>query len=184
MKTLTELQIELANYQINAGHCDDRLAHRCCELALEALANGCYGVGAILLDTTDNTLVEGRNEVFLNGFHSARHAEMVVLDKFEEKFPQYRNRGELTMLVTLEPCPMCLTRLLFAGIGRVLFLAEDPNGGMVHLLNKMPEVWQNLALLQKQHRADISPALSSLATEIAICRLKQLRAKLLQAIRP
>lgn len=178
-----ELQKDLENYQLGKDCQDERLGYRCCELALTALKNGCYGVGAVLFDQQGEILVEGRNEVFQHGFFSDRHAEMVVLNRFEEQFPAYGDRSQLTMLVSLEPCPMCFTRLLVAGIGRVIYLAEDHDGGMVHRLKQMPDVWRNLAQLQTRHRADVASSLSSLAARLAGCQLDQLRHKLLKAIR-
>lgn len=183
MLTLPELETALASYQLDGKQRDDRLGFRCCELALEALGNNCHGVGALLFDNTGRILAEGRNELFQNGFYSDRHAEMVVLNLFEERFPGYGNRGQLTIMVTLEPCPMCFTRLLLAGIGRLIYLAPDHDGGMAHRLAKMPAVWRNLARLQSQHQAEVTTTLSSLASQLANCHLDQLRHHLLQAIR-
>jgi cytosine deaminase len=183
MKVPQELQKGLDTYKLNKDCQDDRLGYRCCELALAALENGCYGVGAVLFDNRGQILAEGRNKVFQNGFFSDRHAEMIVLNLFEEQFPVYGDRSQLTMLVSLEPCPMCFTRLLLAGIGRVIYLAEDRDGGMVHRLDQMPDVWRNLAQLQTRHQADVTPTLSSLAARLANCQLDQLRHKLLKAIR-
>lgn len=183
MKNLHEFKKTFATYRVNEDHQDDRLGYRCCELACTALENKCYGVGAVLFDNKGQTLAEGSNEIFLNGFHSDRHAEMVTLNLFESKFPSYGDRSKLTMLVSLEPCPMCFTRLLIAGIGRIIYIAEDRDGGMVHQLAQMPAVWRNLAHLQTQHKADVSLTLSSLAAQLASCQLDQLRHKLVTTIR-
>jgi tRNA(adenine34) deaminase len=37
-------------------------------------------------------------------------------------------------MVSLEPCLMCLTRLLLAGIGEIVYLANDYAGGMAKRL--------------------------------------------------
>lgn len=179
-----ELQKNLTLYQLDENNRDERFAYRCCELALEALENGCYGIGAILFDDNGTILAEGRNEIFLRGFYSDRHAEMVALNLFERSFPAYGDRSQLTLLVSLEPCPMCFTRLLLAGIGQVLYLAADRDGGMVHLVDQMPAVWRNLAQLQTQRQADVPATLASLAAQLATCQLDQLRRKLLHEIRP
>lgn len=183
MKALQELEKDLAIYQLHKDYQDDRLGYRCCELAVAALKNGCYGVGAVLFDNKGQIQAEARNEVFQNGFFSDRHAEMVALNLFEEQRPDYGDRSELTIMVSLEPCPMCFTRLLLSGIGRVIYLAEDQDGGMIHRLDKMPKVWRNLAQLQTRSRAEVTPTLSSLAARLAACQLDQLRHKLLKAIR-
>ena len=46
MKALQEIEKDLDIYQLHTDYLDDRLGYRCCELALAALKNGCYGVGA------------------------------------------------------------------------------------------------------------------------------------------
>ena len=183
MNSLQELNRTLAEYRVDDNFQDDRLGYRCCELAMEALNDKCYGVGAVLFDSGNNILSEGRNEVFLNGFHSGRHAEMIALDNFEKRFPTYTDRCRLTLIVSLEPCPMCFTRTLFAGIGHLVYLAEDPNGGMVRRLTKMPAVWRNLARLQHSRQADVSPVLSQLASQIGKFELAEKRRKLLKTIR-
>ncbi len=183
MKVLQELEKDLDIYPLHKDYQDDRLGYRCCELALAALKNGCYGVGAVLFDNGGQILTEARNEVFQNGFFSDRHAEMVALNLFEEQFPAYGNRSKLTILVSLEPCPMCFTRLLLAGVGRIIYLAEDHDGGMINRLDKMPAAWRNLAQLQTRNRAEVTPTLSSLAARLASCQLDQLRHKLLKVIR-
>ena len=71
MEKITELRAGLANYQANKDYPDEVLAIRCCELACESLAKGCYGIGAILVDRDKNILTEAGNEIFMNGFHSA-----------------------------------------------------------------------------------------------------------------
>jgi len=52
-------------------------------LALKAVDSGNFGVGCILVDSSDNIIAEGHNEVFNPYFRSDRHAEMVVMDKLK-----------------------------------------------------------------------------------------------------
>lgn len=180
---MREMETTLAGCRADEKRRDEIPGYRCCELALEALRDGCYGVGAVLVDEGGHIIAEARNEVFRNGFHSDRHAEMVAVDDFEKQFPFYGDRGGLTMVVSLEPCPMCFTRLLLAGIGRLIYLAEDRQGGMAHRLKKMPEVWRNLAGLQNSEKADASPTLVALAARLARFELDEKRRKLLKVIR-
>ncbi len=53
--------------------------------------------------------------------------------------------GELTLYTSLEPCPMCMVRMLTAGIGRVLYLARDEMWGMTEEREKLPPTWRDLA---------------------------------------
>lgn len=183
MTSLLELKKALADYRLDENLPDEPFGYRCCELALEALAADCYGVGAVLSDQGGQVYIDARNEVFQNGFHSERHAEMVALNNFEKSFPSSPDRGQLTMVVSLEPCPMCFSRLLLAGIGRLVYLAADRHGGMVHRLAKMPPVWRNLALLQNRRPAEVTPTLARLASRLARFELEEKRRKLLKAIR-
>ncbi|MFT6928098.1 MAG: tRNA(adenine34) deaminase [Psychromonas sp.] len=183
MDDLKELRKALLAHQIDRNFLEESLGKRCCEIASESLENGCYGVGAILVDKNHNILIEAGNEIFLEGFHSSRHAEMLVIDRFELQYPQYGDRSGLTIMVSLEPCPMCLTRLLLAGIGEIVYLANDYAGGMASRINQMPPAWINLASLQNCRLAKVSEPLVSLATRLASCHLSELRSRLLTNIR-
>ncbi|MBU0480596.1 MAG: nucleoside deaminase [Proteobacteria bacterium] len=183
MDTLPKLKAALAGYHADQDYPDEPLGIRCCELACEALEKGCYGVGAILVDTDERVLAEAGNEIFHNGFHSERHAEMVAIDHFEKHYPDFGDRSGLTMMVSLEPCPMCLTRLLLAGIGKVVYLAADDDGGMVRRIKHLPPTWVNLATIQQHRTARVSKFLADLAFRLAGHSLEALRRQLIKAIR-
>lgn len=181
---LDELNLRLSVYRSEYAAGESRWALRCCELALQSLCQGNYGVGAVLLDSAGNCLAEAGNQVFSQGYHSAAHAEMRVLDQFESDYPDYADRSRLTLLVSLEPCPMCCCRILASGIGQIRFLAKDKNGAMMSRCDKLPPAWGNLAEL-----ADISvfngfSELNALAGDIAIAHEAELRKKLISIIRP
>jgi tRNA(adenine34) deaminase len=78
---------------------------------------------------------------------------------------------------------MCLARLLLAGIGKIVYLADDNDGGMVQRLEQMPPAWQNLAGLEKRERALSSEFLADLAAQLATCLLQGLRQRLMESIR-
>jgi len=46
---------------------------------------------------------------------------------------------------SIEPCPMCLARIMTFGIQKALSLAPDPDSGMVALQDQLPPVWQEIA---------------------------------------
>ncbi len=181
--SVEQLKQQLQDFQPSPERADDLFGQQCCKLALRALEQGSYGIGALLLDGQGQVLVQAHNAVFADGFDSSAHAEMVLLDRFERRFPDYGDRGDLTLMVSLEPCPMCLTRSLLAGIGQLKYLAEDRQGGMVRQIQRLPPVWRNLSQLQYRRRARVSPALTALAGQLATCGIEQLRHKLLTRIR-
>jgi tRNA(adenine34) deaminase len=91
-----------------------------------ALAHGDVPVGAV-------TLVDGRvmaarhNERELSGDPTA-HAEVLALRDTAVALGGWR-LSAVTLVVTLEPCPMCAGALVAARVGRLVFGASDPRAG-------------------------------------------------------
>jgi cytosine deaminase len=140
----------LDEFRPSARHAHERHAIRVCRLALESAHVGSYGVGAVLVDGDGETLVEGHNEVYLEGFRSDLHAEMVVMNEYEGLgLPRERAR-DLTLVTSLEPCPMCMTRLIVAGVGSVLHVSDDSAGGMVQRKHGLPPVFRTITEHQRQ----------------------------------
>lgn len=175
---------------------DDGHGLEACRLALDALEQGNYGVAALLIDTQGRVVAQSENRVFsqtvpaqghLNAsfadYHSSAHAEMLLVDQLEAGLVPYPAE-QLTLLVTLEPCPMCLARLLVSGIGSVRYIARDPDGGMLTQADKLPPAWRNLIQLQSHYKAHVSTVVGALAADIAATNLVTLRRKLLKHIRP
>jgi tRNA(adenine34) deaminase len=177
---LSELALRVNAYPVNAEFRDDAIGLRCCELALNALTSGNYGVGAVLMDSAGNILIEEENQVFTEKFCSAGHAEMRLIDQYEDKFRTQYPAYQLKLVVSLEPCPMCLSRLMLSGIGVIKYMASDSAGGMVNNIKGMPPAWQNLAFTQSYYHAHISSQLRQLAQDLSQHNIDQLRARLLR----
>ena len=58
----------------------------------------------------------------------AAHAELLALRDAAARFGRWR-LPECTVVVTLEPCPMCAGALVAARVGRLVFGAADPKSG-------------------------------------------------------
>jgi tRNA(adenine34) deaminase len=56
------------------------------------------------------------------------HAEILALREAASRAGSWR-LTELTLYVTLEPCPMCAGALVASRVGRVVFGAPDPKAG-------------------------------------------------------
>jgi tRNA(adenine34) deaminase len=83
-------------------------------------------VGAVTL--FDGRVVAARhNERVLKGDPTA-HAEMLALADTAAALGSWRLDG-VTLVVTLEPCPMCAGGLVAARVERVVFGAADPKAG-------------------------------------------------------
>jgi tRNA(Arg) A34 adenosine deaminase TadA len=181
---LARLALRLERYVPRPGvYPDDPAGLAACRLALEGLRAGNYGVGAVILDEQKRPVVESSSRVFEPGFDSAGHAEMVAVDELERRFPELAPAG-LTLVATLEPCPMCYTRLKLAGLGRVRYLAPDAGGGMAHLAGRLPEIWRLLNPDQEFGLAEVSPELRQMALRLFTIDLRALRRRLLSRIQP
>jgi len=102
-------------------------------LALEeaalAPAHGDVPVGALVIDVAGAVIARRHNERQLTGDPTA-HAELLALRDAARAGGGWRLDGA-TMVVTLEPCPMCAGALVAARVGRVVFGAPDPKAGAV-----------------------------------------------------
>jgi tRNA(Arg) A34 adenosine deaminase TadA len=167
----------LTDYQPSTEYPDDAYAWLTCTLALEAIKIGNFGVGCILINDAGKVVTQGHNEVFNPHFRSDRHAEMVVMDDFEDAHPEFRKLDGYALYASLEPCPMCLVRLSTSGVGKILFAARDLNGGMVYKMNNLPPFWIELAQRKIFHQAECSSDLVTAANQIFLLNLDELTAK-------
>jgi tRNA(adenine34) deaminase len=165
------------------GHAHDALGKLACEEAIAASGEGNYGVGAVLADESGTVLLRARNCAFEPRFASEGHAEMVLVSRLEAERPELEP-SRLTLLVSLEPCPMCYARLKLAGIGRVLYVAADDGGGMVRRAGHLPPAWTTLHPWQEFALADVGPRLRRLARAIFRHNLAEMRRRLVARSRP
>jgi tRNA(adenine34) deaminase len=96
------------------------------EEATAAAAHGDVPVGAVVL--RDGEVVAQRhNERERTGDPTA-HAEILALRDAAVVVGSWRLSGT-TLVVTLEPCPMCAGALVAARVDQVVFGAADPKAG-------------------------------------------------------
>jgi tRNA(adenine34) deaminase len=105
---------------------DDVAMGRALLLAAEALPAD-VPVGAVVTDASGRVVGEGRNEREQTGDPTA-HAEVVALRAAAAALGSWNLEG-CTLVVTLEPCPMCAGALLQARISRLVFGAWDDKAG-------------------------------------------------------
>ena len=94
--------------------------------ARRALDHGDVPVGAVAL-VDGEVVATGRNERELRADPTA-HAEILALRAAAAALGGWR-LGAVTLVVTLEPCPMCAGALVAARVGRLVFGAADPKAG-------------------------------------------------------
>jgi tRNA(adenine34) deaminase len=95
------------------------------EAALAAQA-GDVPIGAVVV-VGGEIVARGRNERELRADPTA-HAEILALRAAGEAVGSWRLAGA-TLVVTLEPCPMCAGAAIAGRIERVVFGAYDPKAG-------------------------------------------------------
>jgi tRNA(Arg) A34 adenosine deaminase TadA len=108
-ETLTQRLLAYANADFRSE--GDAAGWAACGQAFVAISRDQYGIGALILDAAGHVVAAGHNEICGPPFRSEAHAEMVVLSDFERRFPDSKKDG-LTLHTSLEPCPMCYTRIL------------------------------------------------------------------------
>lgn len=96
--------------------------------AAAAAARGEVPVGAAVLSPDGALLAQAGNQVEADADPSA-HAEILAMREAARRFGP-RLIG-CTLVVTLEPCPMCAAAAVHFRIGRLVFGAYDPKGGGV-----------------------------------------------------
>lgn len=99
---------------------------RALELAREAAAAGEVPVGAVV--AVDGVVVgEGRNQP-IAAVDPTAHAEIVAMRAAARAVGNYRLSGA-TLVVTIEPCLMCVGAMVHARIGTVVYGTAEPKAG-------------------------------------------------------
>lgn len=86
-------------------------------------------VGAVVLAADGTVVAVARNRVEADCDASA-HAELVAM-RDAARVLGNKTLSECTVVVTLEPCPMCAAAMVHFRVGRVVFGAYDAKGGGV-----------------------------------------------------
>jgi len=93
----------------------------------KALEKGEVPVGAVLAGPEGEMLARGHNQpISLND--PTAHAEIIALREAAALCENYRIPGT-TLVVTIEPCIMCMGALLNARVSRLVFGAFDSKAG-------------------------------------------------------
>jgi cytosine deaminase len=161
---------------------DEQISLYACEEALNAVMEGNYGVGCVLFGPLGDIVLKGHNQVFYPYFRSDRHAEMVVMNIFEDSHQELTDMSGYVLHCTLEPCPMCLARLISSRIGTVKYITPDVDGGMIHQADQIPKNFLRLAKNQSFIQSKSSPDIQRLAFEIFLINIDELREKLFERL--
>lgn len=107
---------------------DDEAMRLALAEAAAALDHGDVPVGAVSL-VGGEVVASRHNERQLRADPSA-HAELLALRDTARRLGDWR-LGDVTLVVTLEPCPMCAGALVNARVARVVYGCADPKAGAI-----------------------------------------------------
>lgn len=122
---------------------------RAVELAKIAEDAGEVPVGALLVHE-GHVIGEGWNRP-ISSHDATAHAEMMALRAATQKLKNYRLPDDVSLYVTLEPCPMCAGAMVHARVARVVYGASDPRSGAAG------SIFNILDSAELNHRAEIVP---------------------------
>jgi tRNA(adenine34) deaminase len=115
---------------------DRDMMSRAIELAEQSATLGEVPVGAIVYDTQSGEILAQAHNTREMHADPAGHAEFSAITKACKAIGDWR-LNHCTLVVTLEPCPMCAGLIVNARVGRVVFGATDPKAGAVRTLYEL-----------------------------------------------
>jgi tRNA(adenine34) deaminase len=117
--------------------------------ATKGFGEGEVPVGAVIVDPAGSIVARAHNQpISLND--PCAHAEILALRRAGIFYKNYRIEGA-TLVVTIEPCLMCIGAALHARVARLVFGALDPKWGAVGSLYNVP------GDLRLNHRVEVIP---------------------------
>ena len=120
---------------------------RALTLAQRAADAGDVPVGAVVVDASGEVVGEGWNLREAQQDPTA-HAEVVALRAAAHRLGSWRLSG-CTLVVTMEPCPMCAGATMLARVDRLVLGAWDPK------LGACGSVWDVVRDRRSTHRAEV-----------------------------
>jgi tRNA(adenine34) deaminase len=126
---------------------DIAMMRRALTLARSAAALGEVPVGAVVYETATGRIVGEGSNTREHANDPAGHAELIAIRAAAMRAPQSDGGGGVgdwrlngcTLVVTLEPCPMCAGCIVNARLGRVVYGAADPKAGAMGSLMRLTE---------------------------------------------
>lgn len=179
LPALEEIEKRVNAYIPDKDFPDDPFILVTLQEAIAAVREGNGGIGACLVRGGTGEIVErGHNRQYEPYFRSDLHAEMDLLTRYEERVKgrrgapagtpsaEQRKISGLALYTSLEPCPMCLSRIINMGIQKIYWASADPEGGMGHKVRDLPPFWRDRASDQLFEPARCSEELRRLADQL------------------
>lgn len=144
----------------------DAIARQAIREAIDAGLEGNAGVGCVLLDPGGQVLVSDHNRMLAPRFRSDLHAEMSVLNLYEDGHPDGGDLRDHTLVTSLEPCEMCTIRIINSAVTTTIFVASDVGKGGMTGPNTLAPHWARLAEPLTFALADCSEELSDISLKV------------------
>lgn len=150
-----------------SDHAPTRLGQIAVGQAIEAGLEGNAAIGAILVDEQGAVMRADHNRMFTPYFRSDFHAEMVLLTRHED---EHRDSDLLgcTLVSSLEPCEMCMIRIINSGVSNVRWVADDIGKGAITGPNRLADHWQALADAQDFRKLECPDRLAEIGLEVFV----------------
>ena len=104
--------------------------------AEEGISKGEGGpFGSVIIDKEGNVISNGNNQVIKNNDPTA-HAEIVAIREACEKLHTY-NLSDYILYTSCEPCPMCLSAIIWANIKEVYYGCTKEDAGEIGFRDDM-----------------------------------------------
>ena len=109
------------------------IANNCAKNGMNSNEGGPFG--AVIIDKDGNIIASGNNTVIKNG-DPTEHAEMNVIREACKKLGTYDLSG-CTLYTSCEPCPMCLSAIIWANIKDVFYACTRQDAGNIGFRDDM-----------------------------------------------
>ncbi len=106
------------------------------KLAEQAAKIGEVPVGAVVYETKTGQILGTGANTREHSRDPSGHAEFIAILQACQSINDWR-LNHCTLVVTLEPCPMCAGLIVNARLGRVVYGASDPKAGAVRSLFRL-----------------------------------------------
>lgn len=104
-----------------------KLANECAQNGVKNNEGGPFG--AVIVDSKNNLISTGNNRVIIDSDPTA-HAEVVAIRLACKKINSY-DLSNMTLYTSCEPCPMCLSAIIWSNIKNVYFGCTKTDAGNI-----------------------------------------------------
>ena len=104
-----------------------KIAKECAKYGVEQEEGGPFG--AVIIDSAGNIVAKGNNMVLKNNDPTA-HAEVIAIRNACKKLGTYDLSGYV-LYTSCEPCPMCLSAIIWANIKEVYYACTKKDAGKI-----------------------------------------------------